>query len=139
MPKIRATFPIDNYTKITAYEVLRMSENPSFMVHWKARVLTTDHAMHEGLINQVRKGGFSMDFTQALSTGSTLSVEFYVKYKNEPRRIRAKARVTYCMVKSQSVGASLNLSILKMSKEDHHALSNVLQLFGDSDEFNLKV
>lgn len=116
-----------------------MSENPSYMVHWKARVLAPDHTMHEGLINQVRKGGFGMEFTHALATGSTISVEFYVNYKSKPRRIRAHVKVTYCMVKSQSIGATLKLSTLKMSKDDHHALSNVLQLFGDSDEFDLKV
>ncbi len=114
-----------------------MSETLCYMVHWKARVLISDHSIHNGLITQVRKGGFSMEFIQAISTGSNLSIEFHVKYKGLPRRFRANTKVTECMMKSRSVGASLNLSILKMSKQDHHAINNILQMLGDSDEFNL--
>lgn len=114
------------------------SENPSYMVHWKARVIIFDHTMHEGLITQVRKGGFSMEFVQAVSTGSTLSVEFHVKHDGQLRRFRANTKVTYCMIKSQSIGASLNLAIIKMSKQDNHTMNNILQLLGDSSEFNLQ-
>ncbi len=115
-----------------------MSENPSYMVHWKARVIISDRTMHEGLITQVRKGGFGMEFTQAVSTGSTLSVEFHVKHDGQLRRLRAKTKVTYCMVKSQSIGASLKLATIKMSKQDNHTMNNILQVLGNSDEFNLQ-
>lgn len=116
-----------------------MSKNPVYMVHWKARALPPNKVMREGVISQVSKGGLSLEIPYAVSTGSQLSVEFYVNYKNEPKRIRAHTSVTYCMLKSQGQGSFLRLSITKISKGDLHALNNVLQILGDSDEFNLEV
>ncbi len=79
-----------------------------------------------------------MEFIQALATGSNLSIEFHAKYKGIPRRFRANTKVTRCTIKSRTVGATLNLSILKMAKQDHHAMNNILHILGDSDEFDLR-
>lgn len=116
-----------------------MKEGPCYMVYWKTRVLTADRVVREGLINQVRKGGFDMDYEHAVSVGSDMAIEFHVKYRNEMRRIRANTKVVYCMVKSQNAGALLKVDITRISHDDDHVLNNILHTFGESGEFDLKV
>lgn len=116
-----------------------MKETASYMVYWKTRVLTADRVLCDGLISQVRKGGFDMDFEYAVSVGSDMAVEFHVKYRNQMRRIRANAKVVYCMVKAQNAGALLKLEITRINHDDDHVLNNILQTFGESGEFDLRV
>lgn len=114
------------------------SKYPSYMVHWKVRVLTPDKRITPALISEVRKGGISIDFKQMLAVGTDVLVEFHVKYKNKMTRLRAKVQVQSCILKSNQ-SPTLHTVIRKMDPDEMHTFNNILQTFSDSSELNLKV
>ncbi len=93
--------------------------------------------MLDGLISQVKLGGFELKIDRAVSIGTEIALEFYVKYRDKPKRIRLKGKVTYCGIAS-SGESMLRLSISQIGREDNHTLSNILQTLGDSDAFDLR-
>ncbi|PCK03676.1 MAG: hypothetical protein COA42_20295 [Alteromonadaceae bacterium] len=114
------------------------SKHPSYMVHWKVRVLTPDKRITPALISQIRKGGISIDFNQMLAIGTEVLVEFHVKYKNELTRLRAKTQVQSCILKSNQAPI-IHTIIKKMDSHDVHTFNNILQTLSESKEVNLRI
>lgn len=108
------------------------------MVNWRARVMTQDRKISEGHIYELLQSGVSILYSRALPINSPVNIEFYVNYKNEQVRIRAKTRVNYCMVRSNNDGAEIELKFTEIAQQERHTLNNVLQIFVNAKEFSLK-
>lgn len=115
-----------------------MPGNSTFLVHWKSRVLFPNKEMRDGVISRVKQGGFELTSDRAAPIGSEIAIEFYVKYRDKPNRIRAKASVTYCRITSNG-DSLIRLTITQIGREENHTLNNVLQAFAESDSFDLRV
>lgn len=114
-----------------------MPDSFSYLVNWKSRVLLPNKNIRNALITGVKLGGFKLKFDQALPVGEEIALEFYVKYRETPSRIRVKAKVTHCQLTSPT-GANLKLKLSHISREDNHTLNNVLQTLAESDSFDLR-
>ena len=108
------------------------------MVNWRARVMTEDYSVSEGIIRELLLDGLVIKFATALPKGSPVNIEFYVHYRNENVRIRVKTVVVYCMLYSNNEGAELELAMTQISREEKHVLGNVMQIFENSPEFTLR-
>ena len=109
-----------------------------YMVHWRSRVLIGKRDIKPGLITFLREGGFTLSFEHAIPIGKELGIEFYVNLEDIKHRIRVKAKVTYCELMSNNAGALLSLKTTMIDHKDNHTLNNVLHVFGNSSEINLK-
>ena len=78
-------------------------------------------------------------FEQALSIGKEIGLEFHVKFENQKHKIRIKALVQYCELKSNNSGALLILKTSMIDKNDNHTLNNVIHTFLNSKEVNLRL
>lgn len=114
-----------------------MSSKSSFLVHWKSRVLMPNKEIRDGLISRVRKGGFELTCDRAAQIGAEIALEFYVKYRDKPNRIRAKANVTYCRITSNG-DSLIRVELSQINRDDNHTLNNVLQSLEESDSFDLR-
>jgi len=110
-----------------------------FMVFWKARCMLPDRSLHESAIKTITQSGFAIELEQAVSLGKDVNIEFYVKYRDKDERIRVKTTVIYCMILSENRGAYMEVKIKQISNEEMHTLNNILQVLGESKEFDLRV
>lgn len=100
--------------------------------------MTPDRRVAEGKIKEILKTGVVIHFDRALSCGSNANIEFYVNFRNEKVRVRAKTVVVYSMLRANSEGAELELAITDISRIERHTLNNILQEFQNAEEFSLK-
>ncbi len=114
-----------------------MTGKSSFLVHWKSRVLMPNKEIREGLISRVKLGGFELTCDRAARIGTEIALEFYVKYRDKPHRIRAKANVTYCRITADG-DSLIRADLSQINREDNHTLNNVLQSLEESDSFDLR-
>lgn len=91
----------------------------------------------EGLISQVKRGGFAVKCDRAVSIGTEIALEFFIKYRGKPTRIRVKAKVATCRLES-SGDALLQVAISEIGREESHTLNNVLQSLEESTAFDLR-
>lgn len=125
-----------NLSGITGKTVERKG-GPRYRVNWQARFFQLDKVIHSAEINAAFKGGFCLRFTQALPIGTTMNLEFAVKFQ-KLHRIRVKATVDYCFLRADGDGADLDLLIVKIGREDQHLLNNILQELSEAKQFNLR-
>ena len=111
---------------------------PRYMVHWKARVLTPDKKIYPGLIKEIMRTGFNLEFHQALPLDSTLNIEFTFKYRGEAVKVRARTNVEYCLILANNGGVEIDLSINTIASEHQHILNNVMQTFANASNINLR-
>lgn len=109
------------------------------MVYWRARTLNEDRAMVPAVIRQVLKGGFSLDYPHTLPVGTKLNIEFYIDYRDKKERIRAKTETVYSLLRSNSESAHLEAKIIFTTAEEVHTLNNILMVFAESREVNLRL
>lgn len=109
-----------------------------YLVHWRARFFMADKVIHLTTITSVFKSGFAFIFPQALPVGAELNIEIALSYQDQPTRIRLKAKVDYCLLRSNSDGADIDVITSKIASQDQHMLNNILQALSESKEFNLK-
>lgn len=102
-----------------------------FTVNWKARVSLPDRSLYEVNINDVSVGGVAINFRHVLSVGTAVNIEFFVRYRNDNYRIRAKTEVVFNTVLSDNRGAKLGLQFINITGESRHALANVLNALGE--------
>lgn len=107
------------------------------MVNWRARLFMADKVIHPATIISVYKTGFALRFHQAVPLGAAMNVEFAVKFREESHRIRIRAEVGYCLLRSDGNGVDMDITTTKISGEDSHLLANILQTLTESKEFNL--
>jgi len=111
---------------------------PRYMVHWKSRMMTRDRQVHDVLVNQIASGGVALISQQAQPIGADVNIEFHVKYRGNMERFRAKTKVAYCRILSDNQGAVLELLFTYASKEEIHMFNNILQVFANAKEFQLR-
>ncbi len=109
-----------------------------FLVNWRGRLFMADKVIHPCVIQSVFKEGFALQFHQALPIGAEMNMEFVVSFRDENHRIRIKAKVDYCLLRSKGGGVDMDITTSKISAEDHHLMGNVLQVLTESKEFNLR-
>lgn len=109
------------------------------MVHWRARMFQKDKVIHPATIVAVFEKGYTMSFETALPLGAEINMEFKVVFREEKHIIRVKAKVDYCLLKSSGSGAEIDLLTTQISSEHQHTLRNILQVFNESKEVNLKI
>lgn len=102
-------------------------EHKRFAVNWRGRVAYQNQVL-DVTIRDVSKGGVGIIFPYVLTTGTLMSVEFYVKYRGKMVRIRAKTRVTFNTTLADNAGAKLGLQFTAVGKEELHVLANVLHM-----------
>ncbi|SMF64369.1 hypothetical protein SAMN02745866_04150 [Alteromonadaceae bacterium Bs31] len=112
---------------------------PRYMVHWQSRIMTRDRQVHSALVEHIAQKGVSIKTDTALTLGSDVNIEFYIKYRDKKERIRAKTKVIYCRVLSSNQGVVLELKFTHISGEEMHIYNNTLQLLGNAREFQLKL
>ena len=100
---------------------------PTFFVNWEARFSTPTIRILPGQICEVRSGVLGVDVQELLIVGSSVSVEFYVNFRDKRNRRRAKTNVTYSLLRSNSESTYARLSIQKMNQQENHTLNNVIQ------------
>lgn len=110
-----------------------------YMVYWRSRVLLPDKVVREGVIRQVCEKGFCLELQQAVPLRSQLGLEFYIKYKGERCRIRAKTKVLCCTLSSSGQLAQLELQLIFTSQEERHTLNNALQILENSKTVDLRL
>lgn len=126
---------MSGFSGIGGKEVQRKG-GPRFIVNWRARFFTDDKVIHPAQVNSVFKTGFCLHVQQAVSIGTTVHVEFIVNFRNQAERIRVKATVDYCLVRSD--GADIDILTAGISPAHNHLLSNILQEISEAKEFNLR-
>lgn len=119
-------------------QVVKRKGGQRYLVHWKARFFLADKVIHQAVINSIFKGGFSFIFSQALPIGKEINLEMGIKYRDEPKRIRIKAKIDYCLLRSNNDGAEIDIITTKIGREDNHTINNILQMMSESKEFNLR-
>lgn len=119
--------------------VVQRKGKKRYMVHWRCRLFMADKVIHNAVITSVFKEGFGLLFLNAVPVGSLMNVEFAISFNNQPHRIRLKATVDYCLIRSQGDGADLDLITTKIAPKDMHTINNILQELEESKEFNLRM
>lgn len=109
-----------------------------FVVNWRARLFMTDKVIHPATITSAYKSGFALQFHQAVPLGTEMNLEFSVDFRGEAQRIRIKAKVGYCLLRSNGDGVDMDVVTSQISREDHHLMGNILQVLTESKEFNLR-
>ena len=115
------------------------SKGPRYWANWRARYFLHDRKIHHATVIAVYKTGFTLQCAHCLPVGAMMNLEFLVRYKELPTRIRVKGKVTYCLLKSNGDGAEVEVTTTKISGEHQHVVNNLIQLLSDSKEFNLRI
>lgn len=110
-----------------------------FMVHWRCRLFMADKHIHNAIITSVFDKGFGMLFLSAVPVGTVMNVEFGLSFNERSHKIRFKAAVDYCLIRSDGEGADLDLITSKISADDQHTINNILQTLSETREFNLRL
>lgn len=97
-----------------------------YSVRWRARISLPTKEVFEVVIEDVSQGGVGVAYQHALPQGSAVNIEFFVKYRNESVRIRAKTCVAFTTILAENRGAKLGLQFTAISGEHMHVLNNVL-------------
>lgn len=79
-----------------------------------------------------------MLFHHAVPLGTEMNVEFIVQFQDQPRRVRVKAKVDYCLLRTKGDGADLDLVLTQIGSNDKDLLSSILQALSESKQFNLR-
>lgn len=114
-------------------------KGPRYLANWRARYFLDDRKIHLATVTAIYKGGYSVQCPQCLPVGALMNLEFLVRYKEHPTRIRVKGRVDYCLLRNNDAGADVELTITKITSEHQHVVNNLIQLLSDSTEFNLRI
>jgi len=109
-------------------------QHTRYSVRWRARISLPTKEVIEVQIEDISKGGVGICYKHALSKGSQVSVEFYVKYRGKAVRIRAKTKVMFTTILSGNRGAKLGLQFTAISGEHMHALNNVLHFLEEGGQ-----
>ena len=64
---------------------------------------------------------------QAISNGTELGIEFSLPGSSEPMRVRAFVIVRFVGVLADNRGAALGVEFSRISREEMHTFSNILQ------------
>ena len=120
-------------------ETYKRLPGPSYMVHWKARSMTSDRSVFPTVVKAISQFGFAIELAQAVSRGKEVNIEIFLNFDGEEKRIRVKTTVLYCMILSENRGAYMEVSIKQISPEEMHVLNSVLQVLGNSPEFDLRL
>ncbi len=105
-------------------------EHKRFAVRWRGR-MAYNKTVSDVDIRDVSKGGVCILFPYLITVGTPVSIEFYIKYRGEMTRLRAKCRVSFNTMLAANSGAKLGLQFLAMAKDESHVLANVLHLLED--------
>lgn len=103
------------------------SKGQRFSVNWPARMFQKDKIIHRAQIIAVYEKGYTLAFAYALPIGSIVNIEFRALLKDQPHLIRAKAKVDYCLLKSQNNSSEIDLITTQIAREDQHTIRNILQ------------
>ncbi len=125
------------FSGIEGKQVVRKG-GPRYLVHWRARFFLDDKIIQTTVINSVFKSGFSFIFPHALPVGAEINLEMALKYREQPIRIRVKAKIEYCLLRSNNDGADIDVTTTKITREDNHTINNILQELSESKVFNLR-
>lgn len=117
----------------------QVSKAPRYRANWRARYFLDNRKIQLATVTAIYKGGYSLQCAQCLPIGALMNLEFLVRYKEHPTRIRVKGRVDYCLLRNIGEGADVELTITKISSEHQHVVNNLIQLMSDSTEFNLRI
>ncbi len=101
-------------------------------VSWRGRLVTADKQLFEIGIKDVSSGGVGIVFPYALTVGTLVSVEFYVRHRGGTHRIRAKTRVAFNTVLSDNRGAKLGLQFTALGKDELNTLNEVLHFMEEN-------
>lgn len=115
------------------------NKGPRYLANWRARYFLDDRKIQFATVTAIYKTGYSLLCTQCLPVGAVINLEFLVRYKDHPTRIRIKGRVDYCLLKSTGDGAEVEITTTKITPEHQHVVNNLIQLLSDSKEFNLRI
>ncbi len=113
--------------------------SPKYMVFWQGRTMLADRSVFPAIIKTASVEGFGLEMEQAVSLGKNLNVEFFVKYRGQETRLRAKLTVIYCMILSANRGAYIEGRVQQMAEGDMHTYNNILQALGNAKEFDLRI
>ena len=115
------------------------SKTPRYLANWRARYFLDDRKIQFATVAAIYKTGYSLQCGHCLPVGAVMNLEFLVRYKDHPTRIRIKGRVDYCLLKSTGDGAEVEVTTTKITPEHQHVVNNLIQLLSDSKEFNLRI
>ena len=115
------------------------SKGPRYLANWRARYFLEDRKIEFATVSAIYKTGYSLQCNNCLPVGAMMNLEFLVRYKELPTRIRVKGRVDYCLLKNTGAGAEVEVTTTKISHEHQHIVNNLIQLLSDSKEFNLRI
>ncbi len=104
-----------------------------FKVQWRGRILLQDKKIHEVAIIGASRGGVSVIHSQAIPLGVAVNLEFFVDYRGENKRIRAKTIAHHNDILSAGRGASVGLEFKEITSDDMHALANALHAVGEEN------
>lgn len=114
-------------------------KGPRYMTNWRARYFLADKRISHATISAIYQGGFTLSCHQGIPVGKTMNLEFIVNYKDTPTRVRLKATVDYCLIRSNSPGADVDVAITQIPAHDKHVVNNLLQIMSSSKAFNLRI
>lgn len=115
------------------------SKGARYWANWRARYFLEDRKIYHATVTAIYKKGFSLQCAHCLPVGAMMNLEFLVRYKDLPTRIRIKGKVDYCLLKNNGNGAEVEVITTKISREHQHVVNNLIQLMSDSKEFNLRI
>ncbi|HEY7773101.1 MAG TPA: hypothetical protein VIC26_07955 [Marinagarivorans sp.] len=110
-----------------------------YLANWRARYFLHDRKIQHATVSAIYKTGYTLQCTHCLPVGAIMNLEFLVRYKDLPTRIRIKGRVDYCLLKSSGDEAEVEVTTTKISREHQHVVNNLIQLLSNSKEFNLRI
>lgn len=114
-------------------------KGPRYMTNWRARYFLADKRITHATIAAIYQGGFTLSCHQGVPVGQTMNLEFIVNYKDTPTRIRLKAKVDYCLIRSNASGADVDVVITQIPPQDQHVVNNLLQIMSSSKAFDLRI
>ena len=64
------------------------NKSPRYLANWRARFFLDDRKIQFATVSAIYKGGYGLQCVQCLPIGSVMNLEFLVRYKEYPTRIR---------------------------------------------------
>ncbi|WP_188149448.1 hypothetical protein [Teredinibacter waterburyi] len=126
------------FSGITGKSIERKGKH-RFLVNWRARLFMADKIIRPAIVTSAHANGLTIRFNEAVPLGTEMNLEFALKFIDQAVKIRIKAKVDYCLIKSNSNEVEIDISTTKISRADQHTLNNILQVLGESNEFNLRL
>lgn len=108
-------------------------QSARYAVSWRGRIALPGKGLYQVSIIDISQGGIGIIFNHALALNSSLSVEFFVKFRGDRKCIRAKAKVVFVTVLSDNRGAKMGLQFSAISQENINVLSGVIEIMEESN------